>query len=70
MAFLFFVGNKKRYNASKAFVHAFTQGLRAECVGTGIRVSEILPGDVKQKIILRILYSLYIEEPIGGYRRK
>eukprot|EP00658_Telonema_sp_P-2_P084083 TRINITY_DN9241_c0_g1_i2.p1 TRINITY_DN9241_c0_g1~~TRINITY_DN9241_c0_g1_i2.p1 ORF type:complete len:273 (-),score=83.12 TRINITY_DN9241_c0_g1_i2:312-1037(-) len=32
------------YNASKAFVAVFTKGLRTECVGTGIRVTDIRPG--------------------------
>eukprot|EP00397_Hematodinium_sp_SG-2012_P048953 GEMP01056278.1.p1 GENE.GEMP01056278.1~~GEMP01056278.1.p1 ORF type:complete len:266 (+),score=65.91 GEMP01056278.1:112-909(+) len=40
------------YNASKAFVHSYTQGLRAECVGTGVRVTEILPGDVRTPLVM------------------
>jgi len=40
------------YNASKAFVHSFTMGLRAECVGTGVRVTEILPGDVRTNLVM------------------
>lgn len=39
------------YNATKAFVHEFTKGLRCECVGTGIRVTEIAPGDVRTDLI-------------------
>lgn len=39
------------YNASKSFVHEFTKGLRAECVGTGVRITEILPGDVRTDLI-------------------
>lgn len=41
------------YNASKAFVHEFTKGLRCECVGTGVRVTEILPGDVRTDLIMQ-----------------
>merc|ERR1711971_763832 len=40
------------YNASKAFVHEFTKGLRCECVGTGVRVSELQPGDVRTDLIM------------------
>lgn len=40
------------YGASKAFVHSFTQGLRAECVGTGVRVTELLPGDVRTNLVM------------------
>jgi len=40
------------YNASKAFVHEFTKGLRCECVGTGIRVTEVQPGDVRTDLLM------------------
>ena len=41
------------YNASKAFVQTFTKGLRAECVGTGLRVTDIQPGDVATNLIMK-----------------
>lgn len=40
------------YCATKAFIQVFTKGLRAECVGTGIRVTDIQPGDVKTNLIV------------------
>jgi len=39
------------YNAAKAFVHVFSRGLRAECVGTGLRVTDIQPGDTATNLI-------------------
>eukprot|EP00928_Gymnodinium_smaydae_P022747 TRINITY_DN18_c0_g1_i1.p1 TRINITY_DN18_c0_g1~~TRINITY_DN18_c0_g1_i1.p1 ORF type:complete len:1364 (+),score=345.60 TRINITY_DN18_c0_g1_i1:82-4173(+) len=41
------------YNASKAFVNTFSKGLRAECVGTGIRVTDIQPGDTATNLIMK-----------------
>jgi NADP-dependent 3-hydroxy acid dehydrogenase YdfG len=41
------------YNASKAFVNIFTKGLRAECVGTGLRVTDVQPGDVATNLIMK-----------------
>lgn len=41
------------YNASKAFVAVFTKGLRAECVGTGLRVTDIQPGDTATNLIMK-----------------
>lgn len=41
------------YNASKAFVNIFSKGLRAECVGTGIRVTDVQPGDTATNLIMR-----------------
>ena len=35
------------YSATKAAVHAFTEGLRRELVGTDVRVSLVAPGPVK-----------------------
>lgn len=35
------------YSATKAAVHAFTEGLRREVVGTNVRVSLVVPGPVK-----------------------
>jgi len=35
------------YCASKTFVEVLSEGLRRECVGTGIRVTTIQPGDVR-----------------------
>jgi len=40
------------YNASKAYTHALLTGIRAECVGTGIRVTEIQPGDVRTELVM------------------
>lgn len=40
------------YCASKAFVQMFSKGLRAECVGSGVRVTDIQPGDVKTNLIM------------------
>lgn len=40
------------YNASKAFVAVFSKSLRAECVGTGIRVTDIQPGDTATNLIM------------------
>jgi len=41
------------YNASKAFVSTFSKGLRAECVGTGLRVTDVQPGDVATNLIMK-----------------
>jgi NADP-dependent 3-hydroxy acid dehydrogenase YdfG len=41
------------YNASKAFVRMFSKGLRAECVGTGVRVTDVQPGDTATNLIMR-----------------
>lgn len=41
------------YNASKAFVSVFSKGLRAECVGTGLRVTDIQPGDTATNLIMK-----------------
>jgi len=40
------------YNASKAFVQTFSKGLRAEAVGTGVRVTDVQPGDVRTDLIV------------------
>jgi len=40
------------YNASKAFVNVFSKSLRAECVGTGIKVTDIQPGDTATNLIM------------------
>merc|ERR1719491_934939 len=40
------------YNAAKAFVSVFTKGLRCECVGTGLRVTDIQPGDTATNLML------------------
>ena len=40
------------YNAAKAFVNVFSKGLRAECVGTGLRVTDIQPGDTATNLIM------------------
>ncbi len=36
------------YSATKAAVHAFTEGLRRELVGTNVRVTLVAPGPVKE----------------------
>jgi len=41
------------YNAAKSFVQVFSKGLRAECVGTGVRVTDIQPGDTATNLIMR-----------------
>jgi len=41
------------YNASKAFVAVFSKGLRAECVGTGLRVTDVQPGDTATNLIMK-----------------
>ena len=41
------------YNAAKAFVSVFSKGLRAECVGTGLRVTDVQPGDTATNLIQR-----------------
>lgn len=41
------------YNASKAFVNIFSKGLRAECVGTGIRVTDVMPGDTATNLVMQ-----------------
>eukprot|EP00928_Gymnodinium_smaydae_P087467 TRINITY_DN71726_c0_g1_i1.p1 TRINITY_DN71726_c0_g1~~TRINITY_DN71726_c0_g1_i1.p1 ORF type:complete len:312 (-),score=73.49 TRINITY_DN71726_c0_g1_i1:91-1026(-) len=40
------------YNASKAFVNVFSKSVRAECVGTGIRVTDVQPGDTATNLIM------------------
>mmetsp|Transcript_26665 Transcript_26665/g.56133 ORF Transcript_26665/g.56133 Transcript_26665/m.56133 type:complete len:277 (+) Transcript_26665:63-893(+) len=40
------------YNASKTFVHEFSKGLRCELVGTGVRVTELQPGDIRTDLIV------------------
>jgi NADP-dependent 3-hydroxy acid dehydrogenase YdfG len=40
------------YNAAKSFVQVFSKGLRAECVGTGVRVTDIQPGDTATNLIM------------------
>lgn len=40
------------YNASKAFAHVFSRSLRAECVGTGVRVTDVQPGDTATNLIM------------------
>ena len=41
------------YSATKAFIHAFTEGLRREVVGTNVRVTLVAPGPVKDTGALR-----------------
>ena len=41
------------YSASKAAVHAFSDGLRADLANTPIRVIEILPGLTRTDIVVR-----------------
>lgn len=36
------------YSATKAAIHAFTEGLRREVVGTNVRVTLVAPGPVKE----------------------
>ena len=41
------------YNASKSFVHEFSKGLRCELIGTGVRVTELQPGDIRTDLIVK-----------------
>lgn len=41
------------YNASKSFVTTFSKSLRAELVGTGVRVTDIQPGDAATNLITK-----------------
>lgn len=41
------------YNASKAFVNVFSKSVRAECVGTGIRVTDVQPGDTATNLVMK-----------------
>merc|ERR1712107_390173 len=41
------------YNAAKSFVQVLSKGLRAEAVGTGVRVTDIQPGDVATDLIMQ-----------------
>eukprot|EP00927_Polykrikos_kofoidii_P045526 TRINITY_DN3954_c0_g1_i10.p1 TRINITY_DN3954_c0_g1~~TRINITY_DN3954_c0_g1_i10.p1 ORF type:complete len:262 (+),score=46.19 TRINITY_DN3954_c0_g1_i10:69-854(+) len=41
------------YCAAKSFCSMFSKSLRAESVGTGIRVTEIQPGDVATDLVMR-----------------
>ena len=45
--------NMAAYSASKAAVHGFSDGLRADLADTPIRVIEILPGLTRTDIVLR-----------------
>jgi len=40
------------YNAAKSFVQVFSKGLRAECVGTGLRVTDVQPGDTATNLLM------------------
>merc|ERR1719399_1138075 len=41
------------YNAAKTYVQVLSKGLRAEAVGTGVRVTDIQPGDVRTGLLLQ-----------------
>jgi len=41
------------YNAAKSYVQVFSKGLRAEAVGTGVKVTDIQPGDVGTDLIMK-----------------
>ena len=45
------------YGASKAAVHAFSSTLRAELAGSGVRVSEIMPGLTRSEFALTRLHG-------------
>lgn len=40
------------YNAAKTYVHVLSKGLRAEAVGTGVKVTDIQPGDVSTDLVM------------------
>merc|ERR1719162_997580 len=40
------------YNAAKSYVQILSKGLRAEAVNTGVRVTDIQPGDVRTDLIM------------------
>lgn len=41
------------YSASKAFVHSYTEGLRAELAGTGVTVALLCPGPVRTEFLVK-----------------
>lgn len=41
------------YNAAKTYVQVLSKGLRAESVGTGVKVTDIQPGDVGTDLIMK-----------------
>eukprot|EP00929_Paragymnodinium_shiwhaense_P023889 TRINITY_DN1484_c0_g1_i2.p1 TRINITY_DN1484_c0_g1~~TRINITY_DN1484_c0_g1_i2.p1 ORF type:complete len:300 (+),score=60.57 TRINITY_DN1484_c0_g1_i2:71-901(+) len=41
------------YNAAKTYVQVLSKGLRAEAVGTGVKVTDIQPGDVGTDLIMK-----------------
>ena len=38
------------YSGTKFFNEAVSQGLRAECVGTGVKVTTVQPGDCRSEL--------------------
>lgn len=46
------------YSASKAFLHAWTQGLRAQLAGTSVRVMELMPPVVDTPMITKLDESI------------
>ncbi|CAE8595588.1 unnamed protein product [Polarella glacialis] len=40
------------YNAAKSYIQVLSKGLRAEAVGTGVRVTDVQPGDVATDLIV------------------
>eukprot|EP00746_Dinoflagellata_sp_MGD_P062038 gnl/MRDRNA2_/MRDRNA2_26156_c0_seq1.p1 gnl/MRDRNA2_/MRDRNA2_26156_c0~~gnl/MRDRNA2_/MRDRNA2_26156_c0_seq1.p1 ORF type:complete len:276 (+),score=61.25 gnl/MRDRNA2_/MRDRNA2_26156_c0_seq1:88-915(+) len=40
------------YNAAKTYIQVLSKGLRAEAVGTGVRITDIQPGDVGTDIYM------------------
>ncbi len=64
------------YSATKAFLHAYTQGLRAQLAGTSVRVLELMPPVVDTKMVSHLDPSIprmssekLVDAFMKGFRR-